>query len=339
MVRPQDRTYDQKTINDSRTQRATTGSPSRRFCTPVPPTQSTSVPCVGVSRLDYPRKSLASTDNRSRPPTRLSNPVSALVSCFETGIYREDGVNGTYSSTSGSIPGPVSGLPSGKERVENHTIPKRKLPAPHQSVEGHPPEILKEVYLTQKDSSQMGYITKGLRWTNGFEDLKTEIRENSTTLSPPNRSKPLDQNATLLGLLPNTGSVRLRNQTERTVLPRNHSTGTHSRLKKPGLTAHTDWVSQISGSQPQQYWLGRFVTLVNAFHYEDSFSGPDIATGFGMLSSYSRPLGSSDSGEEGYRIKRAFMVLENVCMNDDASVSLRKFRNEYIGKFGDWWMK
>lgn len=76
------------------------------------------------------------------------------------------------------------------------------------------------------------------------------------------------------------------------------------------------------------------MTLTNAFHYEDSFGEPDIATGFGMLSSYSRPLGGSDGGLASYRVKRAFMVLENVCVTEEANESLRRFREKYLREYG-----
>jgi hypothetical protein len=90
---------------------------------------------------------------------------------------------------------------------------------------------------------------------------------------------------------------------------------------------------------PEGYWLGRFMTLTNAFHYEDSFNEPDIATGFEMPSSYSRPFQGSDDGDmAGYRVKRAFMVLENLCVTEEASASLREFRDAYIRRFGDRWM-
>ncbi|OJJ84850.1 uncharacterized protein ASPGLDRAFT_1517131 [Aspergillus glaucus CBS 516.65] len=95
---------------------------------------------------------------------------------------------------------------------------------------------------------------------------------------------------------------------------------------------------QASQAQPTQYWLGRFVTLTNAFHYEDSFNQPDTTTGFGMLSSYSRPDGSAERNLANYRVKRAFMVLENACLTEEASRSLRAFQSEYIGVKGDRWM-
>ncbi|PWY64759.1 hypothetical protein BO70DRAFT_366910 [Aspergillus heteromorphus CBS 117.55] len=107
---------------------------------------------------------------------------------------------------------------------------------------------------------------------------------------------------------------------------------------RPTLTVHANTLSQVWGANPREYWLGRFMTLTNAFHYEDSFQEPDVATGFGMLSSYSRPLGDSDGDLVSYRIKRAFMVLENVCVTDEASRSLRDFRNDYVRFYGGRWM-
>lgn len=97
-------------------------------------------------------------------------------------------------------------------------------------------------------------------------------------------------------------------------------------------------IHQVSQAQPTQYWLGRFVTLTNAFHYEDSFNQPDTTTGFGMLSSYSRPDGSAERNLANCRVKRAFMVLENACLTEEASGSLRAFQGEYIGVKGDRWM-
>ncbi|KAL6231168.1 hypothetical protein BDW75DRAFT_233825 [Aspergillus navahoensis] len=89
--------------------------------------------------------------------------------------------------------------------------------------------------------------------------------------------------------------------------------------RRPVLTLQLDGRSQVETAMPQAYWLGRFVTLTNAFHYEDSFNEPDIATGFEMPSSYSRPFQASDDGDmAAYRVKRAFMVLENCCTPSNA---------------------
>jgi hypothetical protein len=111
--------------------------------------------------------------------------------------------------------------------------------------------------------------------------------------------------------------------------------------RKNGIPLYTPFSKQlinqlqVSEAKPKHYWLGRFVTLTNAFHYEDSFSEPDVATGFGMLSSYSFPA-KDDADRSGYRVRRAFMVLENVCVTDEASWSFRRFRDEYVARYGRW---
>lgn len=77
------------------------------------------------------------------------------------------------------------------------------------------------------------------------------------------------------------------------------------------------------------------MTLTNAFHYVDSFNEPDTATGFGMVSGYFRPTGTQGETEmANHRVKRAFRVLENVCVTEEASTSLRRFREEYVSRFG-----
>ncbi|GAB1214990.1 hypothetical protein ATERTT37_004172 [Aspergillus terreus] len=106
-----------------------------------------------------------------------------------------------------------------------------------------------------------------------------------------------------------------------------------------GAKQQVNDLTKVTEAQPRQYWLGRLVTLINAFHYEDSFHHPDIATGFSMLSSYSRPLGDTSSKPSLYRTKRAFMVLENECVTDEAAASLCEFRDEYIRHYGDRWME
>ncbi|RAH71981.1 uncharacterized protein BO66DRAFT_470060 [Aspergillus aculeatinus CBS 121060] len=128
-------------------------------------------------------------------------------------------------------------------------------------------------------------------------------------------------------------------------------------LNRPKLIAGPKSFAQVWEARPPAYWLGRFVTLTNAFHYEDSFRQPDAATGSpGMLSSYpQRPLAGADAAaavdahanadadaDDGdlpnSRVKRAFMLLENVCVTDEASGGLRRFRDAYVARFGDRWM-
>ncbi|RDW67128.1 uncharacterized protein DSM5745_08994 [Aspergillus mulundensis] len=146
-------------------------------------------------------------------------------------------------------------------------------------------------------------------------------------------------------------SSRRKTQNERMVLkslPPRSSVETPispvpSRVSNPKrrtvLTPQMDGRPQVKSAMPQEYWLGRFMTLTNAFHYEDSFNEPDIATGFEMPSSYSRPFQGSDDGDmAAYRVKRAFMVLENRCATEEAAASLRAFREAYIQRCGDQWM-
>ncbi|KAE8365703.1 hypothetical protein BDV27DRAFT_171465 [Aspergillus caelatus] len=333
--RLQIRTHHQRTSDG---QRATRGLSSGVFSNSIHAAKYTPVPCVNVLRTGRPRNLAASPDARSRPATRLFDPTSALISRLETGAQRNNCIKNDHLRASNPISGSVKVPSLRKERVEYHTVPKGELPTQHPLLEDFQPANPKVMDGTLQKSDKMEYVKKSLRWTNGLENLKLDTRTKTDSFSPASRPKAPSRSATRLRPLPDTGNTRHRDQIGRMVLSRNHPNGFRSKLKKPGLTIHADWVSQVSESQPQQYWLGRFVTLVNAFHYEDSFHEPDIATGFGMLSSYSRPLGHPDSNEAGYRIKRAFMVLENVCMNDEASASLRKFRYDYINKFGDRWM-
>ncbi|KAE8159749.1 hypothetical protein BDV40DRAFT_314457 [Aspergillus tamarii] len=319
-------------------QRATTGLSSRVFSNSIHAAKYTPVPRATVLRTGRPRNLVAFPDARSRPATQLFDPISALISRLEIGAQRNDCIKDGHLRASNPISGSVKVLPLRKERVEYHTVPRGKLPTHHPLLEDFQSANPKVIGSTFQKNDKMEYVKKSLRWTNGSENLKLETRTKTEPFSPASRPKAPSQSATRLSPLPDTGNPRHRDKIGRMVLSRDHPNGFRSKLKKPGLTIHADWVSQVSESQPQQYWLGRLVTLVNAFHYEDSFHEPDIATGFGMLSSYSRPLGHPDSNESGYRIKRAFMVLENVCMNDEASASLRKFRYEYISKFGDGWM-
>ncbi|KAL4956215.1 hypothetical protein BDW69DRAFT_93724 [Aspergillus filifer] len=123
--------------------------------------------------------------------------------------------------------------------------------------------------------------------------------------------------------------------------PYNHTVHIPARIptRLPSPKRRSSPGTQVETAMPQGYWLGRLMTLTNAFHYEDSFHAPDIATGFEMPSAYCRPLqGSNDGDSAAYRVKRAFMVLENLCVTDVASESLRGFRDAYSRRFGNRWM-
>ncbi|KAL4888567.1 hypothetical protein BDV59DRAFT_188469 [Aspergillus ambiguus] len=58
-----------------------------------------------------------------------------------------------------------------------------------------------------------------------------------------------------------------------------------------------------------------------------------------MHSSYSRPLGGASVPPSLYRTRRAFMVLENVCVTEEAAASLRVFRSEYTSQYGSRWLE
>lgn len=165
---------------------------------------------------------------------------------------------------------------------------------------------------------------------NSLENPSTNTARERTRMLE--RAERMAQRATISNVktYPSTLSSNILDENE----PPGHRTNTQQRPSR----SPTRFLHQVAHSQPRQYWLGRFVTLVNAFNYEDSFHQPDAATGFGMISSYSRPLGSAERLLPDYRTKRAFMVLENACVTDEANQSLREFQDEYISIHGDRWM-
>lgn len=181
------------------------------------------------------------------------------------------------------------------------------IPQPHHQIsDDHPSPEPSRTFEPDARQMEPTMASRRIRWTNRYENLRDVGRK--------------DQKGFESGEKPS--------QFPLTRIP--------SYLRR---SAPTSPVCQVTEPQTRQYWLGRFVTLTNAFHYEDSFNQPDIATGFGMLSSYSRPLGCSDIDLSNYRIKRAFMVLENVCLTEEASASLRAFREDYVRVHGDRWMR
>ncbi|KAE8146072.1 hypothetical protein BDV25DRAFT_144040 [Aspergillus avenaceus] len=333
--------YCLKTNEDTRLQRAITRSYPQQPQQDTPVTRLFPVPIAIKSKSRHSGKLPVARYATGSPSTRLSKSASLSTSRFEAGVHRKLKVDEYYEGIVTPISNDARGISFRKERVENHLVPTQTLRMYSQLTGSNQTRAPETEYNLGIPSEKMGYIRKGFRWTNSYASVKIENRtERSTersTVSRPSNSTARCQSAARLSPLPDTRTAKPKDQSGRMLLSRSLSTGVRSKLKKPGLTAYVDFVSQVSGSQPQQYWLGRFVTLMNAFHYEDSFNKPDIATGFGMLSSYSRPLGHLDSNEADYRIKRAFMVLENVCMNEEASASLQQFRHAYVSKFGDRW--
>ncbi|KAL4787556.1 hypothetical protein BJX76DRAFT_299887 [Aspergillus varians] len=199
------------------------------------------------------------------------------------------------------------------EQVKENAAPTTCLPALH-PLPALPPPYGGVDTNRSKRAKELG--SKLPRVSPGSTRRKIQIEKMVPTPPPP----PRDSHHTIhvLGQVPSSVSN-----------PRT----------RPELTWNVNSRAQIETAMPEGYWLGRFMTLTNAFHYEDSFNEPDIATGFEIPSSYSRPFKGSDDGDlAGYRIKRAFMVLENFCVTEEASASLQEFREGYICRFGDWWM-
>lgn len=198
------------------------------------------------------------------------------------------------------------------------------------------------------------------RWTRSFESMKKSAKKTNTAAmqtTQSNEDQPLSENqinSATITMPPKQEKGRRKDHSKRMVQDPEPTNSTKApyptedentqrkknrkKYSRPELTEDIDSVHQVSHPQSSEYWLGRFVTLTNAFHYEDSFNQPDVATGFSMSSSYSRPLGSTEKNMPNSRIKRAFMVLENACLTEEASKSLRVFQNEYVAIHGNRWI-
>ncbi|KAK2786911.1 hypothetical protein FQN51_003466 [Onygenales sp. PD_10] len=126
----------------------------------------------------------------------------------------------------------------------------------------------------------------------------------------------------------------------------------------PSSTDSVEDIQTISTAQPQQYWLGRFSTLVNAFHQEDAFKtkSDSITINYTISSPHPHPHASpypSPSSPkqqpthyiatsptatlDDQRAKRAFIFLENACTTSEARKSFLEFRDVYTKRFGDRW--
>ncbi|OJD18112.1 hypothetical protein AJ78_01830 [Emergomyces pasteurianus Ep9510] len=103
-----------------------------------------------------------------------------------------------------------------------------------------------------------------------------------------------------------------------------------------------DEIRTVTTAKPCQYWVGRFSTLVNSFHHEDSFKEEsDVATGYdgSTAPAYFYISSSSTATLNDQRAKRAFVHLENACATTEARVSFLEFRDAYSKRFGDRWSK
>ncbi|KAK2737337.1 hypothetical protein FQN55_001175 [Onygenales sp. PD_40] len=133
----------------------------------------------------------------------------------------------------------------------------------------------------------------------------------------------------------------------------------HKSLPEPEPAySYVEDIQTISTAQPQQYWLGRFSTLVNAFHQEDAFKtkSDSITINYTISSPHPHPhaspypfpstpkqqpthyIATSPTATlDDQRAKRAFIFLENACTTSEARKSFLEFRDVYTKRFGDRW--
>ncbi|KAK2739275.1 hypothetical protein FQN57_006610 [Myotisia sp. PD_48] len=102
----------------------------------------------------------------------------------------------------------------------------------------------------------------------------------------------------------------------------------------PTCVDDNDDVKIVKYSKPQQYWLGRLNTLIASFQHEAAFNEPCPATGFGIAGNQLKGKSPMSINLDEYHTKRAFMVLERVCITDEAIGSLTEFREAYSRRFG-----
>jgi hypothetical protein len=310
-------------------------SSAKKLRSSIPGTTSSSSSKAALTRLTSPRSSIPI-------PAKLRSPAKPCAPALQDGrkAPEEQGINKNTRGIATPVPNNATGLNVKKVRFSEPLPPKQQTFTHCQLSDKQPAFICRITNRTLRSTSDMQ--PKKLRMSRGFANLKAlQIEEEviSQLASDDDQEQSVSNSSPQSEQTAKVPTTRNKDRTQRMVLP---SDDTHTsripRNKQRTLTTTTPAGFQVSEAQPRQYWLGRFMTLTNAFHYEDSFNEPDISTGFGMLSSYSRPLGHPDANLANYRVKRAFMVLENVCVTEEASASLREFRDEYIAIHGDRWM-
>ncbi|RHZ60591.1 uncharacterized protein CDV56_108198 [Aspergillus thermomutatus] len=310
-------------------------SSSKKFRSSIPRKTSSSASQPALIRLTPPRGSIP-------VPAKLRSPAKPCAPAFQDGRKASE-EQGTNKHTRGStipVPNNDAGLKVKKVRF-SEPLPLRQQTFTHRQLsDNQPASIYKMTNRIPRSTSNMQ--PKILRMSRGFADLKAfQIEEEviAQLASDDDQEQSVSISSQQSEPTAKMPTTRNKDRTQRMVLPNDDDhTSRIPRNKQRTLTTTTPAGFQVSEAQPRQYWLGRFMTLTNAFHYEDSFNEPDIATGFGMLSSYSRPLAQPDANLANYRVKRAFMVLENVCVTEEATASLREFRDEYVAIHGDRWM-
>ncbi|KAF7116538.1 hypothetical protein CNMCM5793_005019 [Aspergillus hiratsukae] len=313
------------------------GSLSKKFRSSIPRNTSSSSSEPALNRFTPPRSSIP-------VPAKLRSPAKPCAPAFQDGrkASEEQRINKNTRSSTIPVPKNAPGLNVKKVRFSEPLPPRQQTFTHRQLSDNEPAFRYKITNRIPRSTSDMQ--PKKLRMSRGFANLKAlQIEEEVITqlASDDDQEQSVSNSNQQTEPTAKTPTTRNKDGTQRMVQPNDdnhHHTSRIPRNKQRTLTTTTPAGFQVSEAQPRQYWLGRFVTLINAFHYEDSFNEPDIATGFGMLSSYSRPLAQPDANLANYRVKRAFMVLENVCVTEEASTSLREFRDQYIAIHGDRWM-
>ncbi|KAK2863705.1 hypothetical protein FQN49_004068 [Arthroderma sp. PD_2] len=97
---------------------------------------------------------------------------------------------------------------------------------------------------------------------------------------------------------------------------------------------NTTSIKAVDTAKPQQYWLGRLVTLINSFRHEAAFDEPDPFTGYGIAGNSLEGKAPLSVNLDDYYTKRAFMVMERACLTPEATASLTEFKDAYSRRFG-----
>lgn len=95
----------------------------------------------------------------------------------------------------------------------------------------------------------------------------------------------------------------------------------------------TTGVHQVTECQPEQYWLGRFSTLINSLQYEEAFNETDPLIGYRAPARTKFLRSCGIEGIEEFNVKRVFTALERVCKTAEAKRSLHDFKDAYESRF------
>ncbi|OJJ46369.1 hypothetical protein ASPZODRAFT_142190 [Penicilliopsis zonata CBS 506.65] len=87
--------------------------------------------------------------------------------------------------------------------------------------------------------------------------------------------------------------------------------------------------NMVAESQPLEYWLGRFMTLSNAYRYMESFDEPDEATAINTIPLFSAASFANRKLLDPH-IERALAYLEAACITMEALDSFFKFHDQCV---------